>query len=95
MSIPAWEIVNVRDTTVFDGKTGAQTAYIVTFRLPDGAEHEITIPHSEFNPDNVHAKVHDHATKLLQVKAMQGPMIPDSDVDMSTVPMDFEANRGY
>lgn len=94
MATPAWTVVSVRDTTHFSDNSRPEPAHLVTFALPDGAQHDVTIPRKEFTPEHVQDVINEHATKLLQVKAMQGPLIPDQDTDLTTIPMDYSNTYG-
>lgn len=72
---PAWSIVSVTDTTIFNRDIGVIQAKRVTFKLYTGQKSYIDIPVDDFNPDNVNSKVDEAATNLFDVMQLQGPQV--------------------
>lgn len=72
---PAWSIVDVTDTQIFDREAGVLPAKRVTFKLWNGKRSYVDIPTSDFTPDTVNTKVDEAASALFEVMALTGAMI--------------------
>lgn len=72
---PLWTITNVVDAFGPGGLSVPSRVKQVYFKLVTGQESYVEIPLSQFNPDNVHAMVDDHAKTLLAALDLKGETI--------------------
>lgn len=72
---PLWTITNVVDAFGPGGLSVPTRVKQVYFKLVTGQESYVEIPLSQFNPDNVHAIVDEHAKAMLAALDLKGEMI--------------------
>ena len=82
MTTPLWKITKIEDVATFVAGSGVQPSKKVTFELLDGTQSSLTIPDTQFTPNETARRVNDMATKLIQTLSLEGP-------DMEQQPPNF------
>jgi hypothetical protein len=72
---PLYKVVEVRQTQIYDGASPAQEAFQIVFNVLGRSGFTVTIPESDFNPDQTQAAVTDTASRIAAALNLEGPEI--------------------
>lgn len=73
--VPAYQVTQVRDSTMVAPGGGFQRSKLVYFALPTGTTSYVEVPLAAFSRGNVQKLIEAHIDTLLDVQTLQGPPI--------------------
>lgn len=69
---PRYQPVSVQDVTDYDPMKGTIRAKRVNYKLADGTQSYVVIPHSEYNAETVENALHEAANRHDEVMSIRG-----------------------
>jgi hypothetical protein len=72
-SAPLWTVGVPRQTKVADQVRGYIDAWDVPVIMADKSTFTVTIPATDFTPDNVENVIKDHVDRVVAIRSLQGP----------------------